>query len=280
MLATVRPLAQTDFSGEWAISLHEDQQFRQAGPNQDRGGLHGVELGDYTGLPITAAARMAADCWNAAIQTLPEHQTDPITAVYSVEAIGSLRISKVIDRATQEILAFDVFRSPGLNTTRIIWMDGRPHPPAYAAHTWQGFSTGYWEGNVLTVETSHIKNGYLHLNGVPHSDSATLVEHYIRHGNYLTIVSITTDPQYLEEPFIRTSNWVSDPQQQLALVDGTIVEEIIGRKPGYVPSHLPGTNDQLREFADRVHLPFEATRGGRETIYPEYQATLKQLMAK
>ena len=29
---------------------------------------------------------------------------------------------------------------------REIWMDGRPHPPAYAPHTWQGFSTGQWEG--------------------------------------------------------------------------------------------------------------------------------------
>ena len=36
---------------------------------------------------------------------------------------------------------------------REIWMDGRPHPPDFAAHTWQGFSTGEWDGNVLVVKT-------------------------------------------------------------------------------------------------------------------------------
>ena len=34
---------------------------------------------------------------------------------------------------------------------RIIWLDGRPHPPEAAPHTWMGFSTGEWQGNVLKV---------------------------------------------------------------------------------------------------------------------------------
>jgi len=40
-------------------------------------------------------------------------------------------------------------------------MDGRPHPPEYAAHTWQGFSTGKWDGDVLTVTTTHLKIGWI-----------------------------------------------------------------------------------------------------------------------
>src|SRR3954468_5193231 len=182
LLASSPAHAQIDLTGEWAISLNEDQQFRQAGPNADIPGRHGVELGDYTGLPINAAARLMADCWDASLQSLPEHQTDPVTALYSVEAIGNLRIMKVLDDDTQQLIAYKVFRSPGLTTTRMIWMDGRPHPPAYAAHTWQGFSTGHWEGDTLVVETTHVKKGYLHLNGVAHSDLATLTEHYFRHG--------------------------------------------------------------------------------------------------
>jgi len=58
-----------------------------------------------------------------------------------------------------------------------------------------------------------------------------------------------------------------------------IVDEIAGRPDEYVQHFLPGTNDQLHEFAERVGLPFEATCGGRETTYPEYQAMLKQLIA-
>ena len=30
---------------------------------------------------------------------------------------------------------------------RTIWMDGRPHPPEYAPHTFMGFSTGEWNGD-------------------------------------------------------------------------------------------------------------------------------------
>ena len=34
---------------------------------------------------------------------------------------------------------------------------------------------------------------------------------------------------------------------------------------GYVPHHLPGTNDQLKEFAGHFGLPFDATRGGKDS---------------
>ena len=39
----------------------------------------------------------------------------------------------------------------------------------------------------------------------------------------------------------------------------------------YVPAHFPGTNPFLHEVADWYGLPFEATRGGAETLYPEYR---------
>ena len=42
-----------------------------------------------------------------------------------------------------------------------------------------------------------------------------------------------------------------------------------------VPHYLPGQNPFLHEFADYYGLPFEATRGGKETLYPEYQEKLK-----
>jgi hypothetical protein len=186
-----------------------------------------------------------------------------------------------VDDATQAVVAFKIYRAPGNNgTIREIWMDGRPHPPEYAAHTWQGFSTGQWEGHMLTVETSHVKVGWIQRNGVATSDRATMTEHFIRHGDTLTVISVVTDPVYLEEPFVRSTNYVLDLVQQLGPVQRDIVDEIAGRPDGYVPHHLPGSNAQLSEFAERFKIPFEATRGGRETTYPEYQVTLKQLMAK
>ena len=44
---------------------------------------------------------------------------------------------------------------------------------------------------------------------MPRSDKATLIEYFIRHGEYLTLVTIVKDPVYLTEPFVRTSNWVA-----------------------------------------------------------------------
>ena len=52
--------------------------------------------------------------------------------------------------------------------------------------------------------------GYIRRNGVARSDRARVTEHVIRHGNYLTIVSIVTAPVYLTEPFIRSSDYLLD----------------------------------------------------------------------
>src|SRR5678815_3607518 len=108
----------------------------------------------------------------------------------------NVRIWKEVDTATQQIIAWRTHGS-WQAPERTIYMDGRPHPPEYAAHTWQGFSTGKWEGDILTITTTHLKTGWIRRNGIPRSDRATLIEHWIRHGDYLTLVSIVNDPAYL-----------------------------------------------------------------------------------
>ena len=263
--------AQIDLAAEWVTLLHEDRPYRRDPP--------GPDVGDYTGLPINAAARLRADSWDASIYSVPEHQTQPATGLYIDRAASDMRISKIVDADTQRVVAFTIFRSPFAGTTRTIWMDNRPHPPEYAAHTFQGFSTGKWEGDTLVVETTHVKSGSIQRNGVAHSDHATMIEYFFRHGDSLTIVNIVDDPEYLEEPFIRSSNWVVDVRQQLEPVPFQIVGEIAGRPDGYVPHHLPGANTELRGFAEHYGLPFEATRGGKDTTYPEYQKRLKELMS-
>ena len=87
-------------------------------------------------------------------------------------------------------------------------MDGRPHPPAWAQHTWMGFSTGKYEGNILTVYTTHLKRAWIRRNGLAQSDQTTVVEHFIRHGDRITFTFVVTDPVYL----VRTS----DPQHGVA----------------------------------------------------------------
>jgi hypothetical protein len=233
-------------------------------------------------LPINTAARLKADSWDARIVSSREHQTIVNVAGNWVNAPGGMRISKVIDDLTDQLLAYKLYRStPAGTQTRMVWMDGRSHPPPYAAHTGQGFSTGTWQGDVLTVETTHVKVGWIRRNGVPTSDLATITEHFARHGNYLTVIRFVDDPIYLEEPLVTSATWIIDLRQQLAApLHNEIVDEVPGRPDAFVPHHLPGTNEFLQETADRMGLPLEATRGGKETTYPEYQLVLQKLMTK
>ena len=91
-------------------------------------------------------------------------------------------------------------------------MDGRPHPPAWAPHTFSGFSTGRFVGNALVVRTTHMKNGALRRgNGVPQSDQATLTEFFVRHGDHLTNVTVVTDPVFLSEPIVRSNDFYRQP---------------------------------------------------------------------
>jgi hypothetical protein len=261
MLLCVPAFAQLDFSGEWAPIMHEDQPERVAGP----------ELGDYLGLPINAAARMRADTWDAAIQTLPEWQCRPHSADYIFRGPSQLRVSKEVDPVTRQITAFHAewLRS----VDNVIYLDGRPHPSPNAPHSWGGFATGKWEGDMLTVTVTHLKEGYIRRNGVPRSDKATLTEHWIRHGNYLTIVTIINDPVYLTEPFIRTTEYSLNLNQQIPPYPCGVVQEV-DRPKGVVPHLLPGANSFLKEFSDRFNIPAEAARGGRETMYPEYRSRI------
>jgi hypothetical protein len=144
-------------------------------------------------------------------------------------------------------------------------------------HTWAGFSTAKWDGDVLTVTTTHLKEGYLRRNGLPRSDKATLTEHWMRHGDVLTVATIVYDPVYLTEPFIRTTDYELDLHQQVPPYPCQVVEEV-DRPRGVVPNRLPGTNPYLHEFADGYGLPFEATEGGAVTMYPDYVDTLRTLM--
>jgi hypothetical protein len=257
--------AQEDPSGEWSVRFDEDNRER----------LAGAEIGDYLGLPINDAARLRVDSWDAALIELPENQCRQHGSDYGWRGPSALHIWQEVDRATQKVIAYHTHLS-AYAAEQTIWMDGRPHPPDYARHTWEGFSTGEWEGDQLVVTTTHLKENWLGLNGVPRSDMATSRVHLMRHGNYLTVAVIMYDPVYMTEPFMRTTDFVYNPQQQMAPWPCESVNEV-DRPPGVVPHHLPGTNTFLEEFGRRYEVPIEATRGGAETMYPEYKLKLKNL---
>lgn len=262
----VRPaIAQLDLSGEWGQKMHEDAPERGAGP----------WIGDYTGLPINDRARMQADTWDADKWTLMEHQCEPHPADYAPRGPADMRIWADVDPFTQELIAWhtDIM---WMNPQRTIYMDGRAHPSEYAPHTWGGFSTGVWVGDMLRVDTDHLKEGWIRRNGLPRSEKATMVEYYIRHGDYMTLVTIVKDPVFLTEPLIRTSNWILNLGYQ-PFAQSCVPSQEQDHPEGWVPFHLPGTNTFLNEYAIKYGFPTPALRGGAETMYPEYQKKLEAM---
>ena len=167
----------------------------------------------------------------------------------------NLRIWEERDNQAQKLQDIRMYIST-YEQNRTIWMDGRPHPPDAAAHTWMGFSTGKWEGNTLTVYTTHMKEGYLRRNGLPESDQATLIEHFMRHGDYLVHVSEVTDPVTLTEPFVRTQVFhrISEEGQNWLYPCESVVE-IANQPRGAVPNFLPGRKSIRRGICGKIQNP-------------------------
>jgi hypothetical protein len=232
-------------------------------------------IGDYTGLPINDAERFRADSWTAEKWDQEQHECEPHPADYAPRAPGGLRIWPDLDPLTYAVLAWhvEVFTN---GAARTIYMDDRPQPSPWAAQTWNGFSTGEWEGDKLKVTTTHLKEGWIRRNGLARSNKATLTEFFIRHGDFLTIVSIVKDPVYLAEPLVRTEHWYVNPGYTLSPFLCT-PRDVVDKPSSWVPHHLPGTNDFLKEFPSNFGIPVEATRGGAETMYPEYIRKLETL---
>jgi hypothetical protein len=142
-----------------------------------------------------------------------------------------------------------------------------------------GFSTGHWEGDMLVVDTTHLKQGWVRRNGLPMSDQAHMTEYYVRNGDIMTQIFVLVDPVYLTEPLVKSTDFF---RSQRELPAGTWlwkcdpVVEIADRPEGEVPAYMPGEHPFKFEFARRWGIPEVAVEGGAATMYPEYQDVVKK----
>jgi hypothetical protein len=265
-LAVVTPAsAQINLVGYWNPIFDEDWLERLPGP----------DVGDYAGLPITDAARKRANTWEASLLTLPEHQCKPHPSTYGFRGIGQLRIWEDRNPQTQQLVKLHTYIQ-WQEQHREIWMDGRPHPSELEPHTWQGFSTGRFDGDVLVVRTTHLKAGWIRRNGLPLSDRATMTERFFRHDDLLTHVVMIEDPVYLSEPLVKTNGFVVVPNGRMEPYPCRPVVEV-PREAGEIPHHTLDDVPPTREFAMKHGLPEEAAAGGAATALPEFMAKVPSL---
>ena len=204
-----RPPIPPDIAGEWRLDNNEQDTTAQP------------PLGDYLGIPFNDAGRQRSDTTAESLWGTPEYQCRPHSAPHQWRGLGGARILKEQDPLTRNVSVYHVQFMRSLD--RPIFMDGRPHPPAYAPHSWTGFSTGEWVGNTLKVTTTHLKDGYLKRGGPQTSDMLTMTEYITRHDEILTIVTVVDDPIYMDEPYVESTTYTIDTTASVAMREASCV---------------------------------------------------------
>jgi hypothetical protein len=95
---------------------------------------------------------------------------------------------------------------------RQIFTDGRPLP-ADPNPTWNGYSTGKWEGDTLVVETNGFRDGlWLDRNGSPLTEAAKMTERFRRVDYGHLQIEVTVD-----DPKAYTKPWTVKLKQSIVL---------------------------------------------------------------
>jgi hypothetical protein len=267
LLALAAPAsAQMELSGVYQTRMYED--YIERGP--------GEFMGNYSGMPLTDEGRAKALLYTSNLPSTYERQClAQSTGVFQYRP-GGLEIWSEL-ASDGSVLAW-VLGGDNLRGDMRIWMDGRPHPSANAQHTEGGFATGKWEGDTLTVKTTHVKTAWIRRGvGIPGSDDSTFTMHLTRHGDMLTVTTIQEDPYYLTEPHVVSRVWQWNPRAAGTSRDqcNTANEIPSMEDTGIVPHQTPGKNPEEDYMVRTFNMPKEAAMGYAHTLYPEYRKAIK-----
>ena len=202
---TAKAAALIDLTGYWVSVVTEDWRYRMVTPAR----------GDYQGVPMTPAARAIADAWDPA----KEEASGDLCKSYGAPAL--LRVPGRLHITWQDDQTLRMDADAGKQTRTFHFGDWKA--PA-GPRTIQGDSVAEWQAGggrgatdgTLQVTTSNLKAGFLRKNGVPYSENASLKEYFEvitqPDGTPLLVVTIvTTDPEYLRQPFVISSHFKKEP---------------------------------------------------------------------
>jgi hypothetical protein len=222
---TAKSQAPIDLTGTWVSLVTEDWLYRMVTPGKDAQGK-----ADVSSVPVTPAARAAADAWDPAKDEAAGQTCKAYGAAGLMRMPGRLNIDWMDDNTLR-------IQTDAGTQTRLMHFTGEPTGPA----SLQGFSKASWDGlggrgrgtfgvpagatgdgnatgpasaqpirpGAMKVITSNLSGGYLRKNGVPYSANTQLSEFYdiIHEPNgdqYLIVTTVVEDPVNLTQPF-RTS---------------------------------------------------------------------------
>lgn len=194
-------------TGYWVSIITHDWVYRMTVPQR----------GQYTDIPINAAARQFADSWSAEKDEAAGKQC---------EAYGAAVIMQVPERLQirwQDPNTLRVDTDAGLQTRLL-----RFGPSAEAQHTppsWQGESIARWmiyapgrggrggqsQGRRygwLKISTTNMLPGLLRKNGLPYSAQTRMEENWVLNieddgDQWLQVTTAVDDPMYLSSPLVQ-----------------------------------------------------------------------------
>jgi len=114
-----------------------------------------------------------------------------------------------------------MIRSQYFDSERTVYMDGREHPPA-DQRTHEGHSIGWWEGDVLVVDTTNFADDRSpYQNGVPSGAQKHVVERYRlqESGTHLTLQFTLEDPEYIVGTVTHTRDLQYSPHLDMSPFD-------------------------------------------------------------
>jgi hypothetical protein len=106
-----------------------------------------------------------------------------------------------------------VMKVDWMDTERIVYLDGRAHPPAVQTSL-HGHSVGRWEGKTLVVETTNFTEHAMGMStSLPSSSQKRLTERFTLGADGKTLVysGVVEDPVYLAKPAEWSGTWEYRP---------------------------------------------------------------------
>lgn len=160
-----------------------------------------LPAGNYGGLRPRPAALAAAKRWKPEDDMAIDRVCLPPSIVYAMQGPFPIEIHQAAELIVMRLEYYDM--------VRVIFLDGRPHPPANAPHTKVGHSVGRWEGATLVVDTTHLSASTILNNGLGHTDKVHLIERFwlSADGKMLLMQQEFEDPDALENRGARFVGW-------------------------------------------------------------------------
>lgn len=201
-----------DLTGYWVSLISDDWRYRMLTPPK----------GNVDYIPVTAAARQAANAWDPAKDEANGEQCRGYGAGGIMRLPGRLHVVW----EDNNTLKMDI--DTGMQTRRFVFGGS---PQAGEKASWQGYSVARWEfpgvggrgfgGNPnavpatgprpgqLKVTTTGLRPGYVRKNGIPYGPNAVITEYFVHlvdvdRQEYLALTTMLDDPQFFQAPYIKT----------------------------------------------------------------------------